>query len=225
MRLYFLDPTSRAAVNITSLRNSGYETRRIIAWEVKGLDSLIVIGNGTPDDKVIGVLSHYLDGNTVTGVVKPKEKMGLSAIDRLKTYLDSKINKIMVLIDQENRLLREFFDEALERLTQIGIDLTVEEEEMNRLRVCRCSLAGKRFEVIIVVNGLDDISTEKHTIEDHLIKSAGIEAKGSSKNSWNSLSKNEREEVFRKLKGKRGIIEDLFPQQVIGCKRLRNRNE
>lgn len=219
MKLYFLDPKSKTKINVARLRKSGYDIRRIIVESVKSLDALILICNGTPDDKVLGILSYHIDGGKIVGVVKP-EKIHLGALDQLKTYLGPKIQKIMILIDQEDLTLENFFNEALNRMVRIGINVSQEdisEEEIDRLKVCQCLLVQKGFEVIIVVNGLEEVCTDKHSIEDHLTKAAGIEVTENSKQSWNSLSRNERKDIFRGLKGKRKVIEELFPQQVSGC--------
>jgi len=222
MRLYFLDPSSRAAVNVTTLRKCGYNVRRIIVESVESLDALVVIGNGSPDDKVLGTLSYHLDGGKVVGVVKPGKMTRLSVLDQLKTYLSPKMKKIMILVDQENLSLDNLFNDALSRIRKIGINVS-DIEEMDRLRVYQCTLADKEFKVIIVVNGLEEVRTQTHAIEDHLTKAAGIDVTENAKQSWNSLAQNERNEVFRELKGKkRDAIEKLFPQQVSGCKCLKD---
>jgi len=220
MKLHFLDPKSRTAINVARLRKCEYNIRRIIVEGVKILDALILICNGTPDDMVLGILSYHIDGDKVVGVVKPEKKRHLGALDQLKTYLSPKIQKFMIIIDQEDLTLDKLFDETLNRMERIGINVS-NIEEMDRLKVFQSSLAGKRFEVIIVVNGLEEVCTKNHTIEDHLTKAAGIDVTENSKQSWNSLSQNERKDIFRGLKGKTKVIEELFPQQVSGCKRLK----
>jgi len=220
MRLYFLDPSCRAAVNVARLRRSNFDVGRLIAESAESLDALIVIGNGTPDDSILGVLSFHLDGYKTVGIVKPGEMTHLSVLDVLKTYLRPRIRKLMILIDQEDLTLDNLFDNALRRMRGTGISVD-HVEEMERLRVCRCSLAGRDFDVIIVANGLEEVSSQTHSIEDHLTKAAEIEVAENSKRSWRSLNRSEREEVFKRLQEKRiDEIEDIFPQQVSGCRRL-----
>ncbi|MGB9895573.1 MAG: hypothetical protein ACPLN2_06710, partial [Thermoproteota archaeon] len=51
---------------------------------------------------------------------------------------------------------------------------------------------SEKFNLIVVVNGLEEIKTKKHSIEDHLIKVAKTENLGNleefnnSKNAWES---------------------------------------
>jgi len=219
MRLSFLNPESRTAINVTRLRKYEYETNKIIVDWVKSLVTLVVLADGTPDDQMVGVLSYHLNGNQVVGVVKPTERTHLSVLYELKVYLNLGINKVMVLIDQEDLPLSNLFGQAEDIMKEIGIKLDTKEEK-DRVGVYQCSLASKKFEIIIVVNGLSEVCTDKHSIEDHLTKAAGIEVKGNSKDSWETLKSKHEEEVFRKFKRKRKEIEKLFPQQVSGFKRL-----
>lgn len=54
-------------------------------------------------------------------------------------------------------------------------------------------------------------------LDRHIVK----EVAENSKQSWESLSRSGREEVFRQLEGKEmDEIEGIFPQQVSGCRRL-----
>jgi len=221
MRLSLLSPESRTAINVTRLRKYGYDTAKMIVNWVKSLVALVVLANGTPDDKIVGVLSYHLNGDQVVGVVKPTEKTHLSALYELKVYLNLGFNKILVLIDQEDLSLSNLFTRAENTLKEIGINLDAIEEK-DRVRVYQCSLANKKFEIIIVVNGLSEVCTDKHSVEDHLTKAAGIKVSRNSKDSWENLSLNIREDVFRKLKGKIKEIEELFPQQFYGFKRLTN---
>lgn len=220
MRLYFLDPTSRTLINVARLRRCGYDVRRIIAQSVEILNALVVIGNGSPDDKVLGALSYHLDGGTIVGVVKPRGRTGLSVLDQLKTYVSRRIKKIMVLIDRDDSLLEQLFGNALDRIRGIGINVS-HIEEVNNLRVYQCTLGSRQFEVVIVANGLEEVGTTMHTIEDHLTTAAGIQVAENSKQSWNSLGRNRKEEVFRRLKEQgNNVIEKLFPQQVCGFRLL-----
>jgi len=224
MKLYFLNPESRAAINVTKLKKCGYETRRIIADWVESLAGLVVLANGTPDDQVLGVLCHHLDGDGAVGVVKPTEKTHLSVLYELKTYLNLKISKIVFLADQEELSIDDLFARAENVIRETGINFEVR-EELDRARTYQCCLASKEFGIAVVLSGLSEVCTNKHTIEDHLAKAAGIEVTGNSKDSWNRLSDEEREDVFRKLKGAGSQIQQLFPQQVYGLRFLRDEDE
>lgn len=225
MRLYFPDPTSAAAINVARLRKCGYDIGRIMAKNIQTetVDTLVVLCDGTPDDRVIGVLAHHLDGDNLVGVVKPAEKH-IAVIGQLTTYLGnllaSRFRKIMFLIDQESCSLEDLYTEAQVKMANAGVTFSLGEDD-NRLRVYDCSVTGGRtFQVIIVVNGLDDVSTANHCIEDHLARAANIEITGNSKHSWNSLNSNQQRQIFRNLNRELREVERLFPQQTSGCRCL-----
>jgi hypothetical protein len=226
MKLRFLYPTSRTAINVHRLKRCGYDTSRIIDQDLSASTSqLIVLGNGSPEDKVIGILSYHLDGNNVIAIVKPTSTR-LSVLDQLKTYLDLKFEKILLLVDQDDLNLNDLFDEAARRLGEIGVNAQErgDIEEIDRFRVYECALDNKRFEVIIVVSGLEEICASKHTIEDHLTKAAGIDITENSKDSWHAhMHSNPRDEedVFRLLQN-RDVVDVLFSQHISGCKCLEN---
>jgi len=48
------------------------------------MDALIIIGNGTPDDVVLLILTHKMDGDHVVGMTKPKERLGTDSISSIK---------------------------------------------------------------------------------------------------------------------------------------------
>jgi len=76
--------------------------------------------------------------------------------------------------------------------------------------------------LIIVINGLDDIRTGKHSIEDHLLKAAEMRSVDigdfeNSKAAWKSINHNLQLEIFNALKNNREMAKRVFPQQVQGC--------
>jgi len=218
MKLYPLDPTSRLATNIA--RISRTLRLNVIVTRVKQLDGLIIVANGTPDDIALSIICYHSNGDKVVGIVKPSGTR-LSVIDVLPMY--SRINKIMIIMDQEDQSLDSIFEEAQRKLTSKGFRITNKIDE-GRLRIYECEFGGRSIRLILVVNGLDEIQTSKHTIEDHLLKAAqifGIEIDFNFKNSkdaWRRL-KSYHEEIFRNLK-ERSII-DVFPQQFKGCEYLK----
>jgi len=216
MKLYPLDPSSRLAINIRKIsKKLGI---KVVVTKEENLDRMVVITDGTPDDMVFAIISHHLNGDKTIRIVKPSVTR-LDALDLIKTYLKLKINKIMFLIDQETDPLGQIFEKVKERLSDMGISID-NEKEGHRFRIYECRHAGKLFKVIIVINGLDDIPTERHAIEDHLIKIAKIEVKGSSKTTWWNLNQDKRDEVFKILKKDEKAVKQIFPQQIEGCKYL-----
>jgi len=225
LRFYFLSPTSATAKNISRLRKSSYEIRRIMIESIprKTLDKLIVLCNGTPDDRVLGVLAYHLNGNNIVGITKPIETR-LGALGLLASFLNYstplRFKKFLFLIDQETDLPDDLFINAETIMENSGITFIVD-ESFDRGRSYNCSVTGGReFEVVVVVNGLDDIPTTNHCIEDHLAKAKGLRVRGKSKDAWAALSSEEQRLVFRNLKGSVQTVEQLFPQQVHGCRIL-----
>ena len=224
MKLYFLDTTSKTAINVGTLKKSGYNVRRLIASIASTLDTLIVLGDDTPDDKVLGVIFHHLNGNKIVGIVKPQVTR-LGAIDQLKVYLKPNINRVMILLDQETTQLTNLIPEITSRIRCEGITIDEENqtETSERLKIYRCSFSNRNFELILVINGIDESPTGNHAIEDHLVKVADLEEEcrrtQNSKETWSSLTRVQQEGIFRSLQS-RNLVVDNFPQQVNGCKRL-----
>ena len=185
---------------------------------------MIVLGDGTPDDKVLGVIFHHLNGNKIVGIVKPQVTR-LGAIDQLKVYLKPNINRVMILLDQETTQLTNLIPEITSRIRCEGITIDEENqtETSERLKIYRCSFSNRNFELILVINGIDESPTGNHAIEDHLVKVADLEEEcrrtQNSKETWSSLTRVQQEGIFRSLQS-RNLVVDNFPQQVNGCKRL-----
>lgn len=194
------------------------------------LDTLVVIGDGTPDDIAFSIIAFHLKGDKIAGIVKPKEEKRIDCIGLIPAYLKGNIRKIIFLMDQEDESLHTIYEgiqKSLKNLAKCEIKIIDEEDESEkRLKVyeCKYKYGSKEFELILVINGLDEIHTDKHSIEDHLLKAAGmlkIEVGDSenSKEAWNSI-KDRHEDIFKELKKKRKIVEGVFPQQIQGCKYL-----
>ena len=79
------------------------------------------------------------------------------------------------------------------------------------MRIYTGKYGGKDFVLILVINGLDDIRTGKHNIEDHLLKAADemlsidIGDFENSKAAWKSINHNRQLEIFNALKNNREI--------------------
>jgi len=127
-------------------------------------------------------------------------------------------------MDQEEQDVDKIFEEAEKKLINAGFRISDKVEEV-RLSVYECEFGGRGLKIVLVVNGLDEVKTKKHAIEDHLLKAAktlGVEIGSfeNSKDAWRTLDRGDREYVFRRLKEDKRIVEDVFPQQVRGCKYL-----
>lgn len=115
MKLFFLEPSSRTAINVTRLNRCGYEIRRLIIDWTTEIAALVVLADGTPDDIVVGILSYHLNGEKVIGLVKSSKATPLGVFSQLKTYLSINIERILVLIDQEDKEPDELFIQVKER--------------------------------------------------------------------------------------------------------------
>ncbi|PUA34305.1 MAG: hypothetical protein B9J98_00185 [Candidatus Terraquivivens tikiterensis] len=219
MKLYPLSQASRTATNINNIsRRLGID---VLTFEPVTLNGIVILADGTPDDCAIAVIAYHLNGKKSVGVVKPEEKR-YDVFRYLPVYLKYKVDKIAVLIDQENEGLASVFNKIEKKVSETGIVIQNAAKE-RRLKVYRCRHGVKEFQLISIVNGLDEHPFERHTIEDHLLKVAEKlpEVKISSndpKKVWNEL-KDRQYEVYKKLKETKDI-EDVFPQQVKGLKCL-----
>ena len=214
MRLCLLDLKGRIAINIR--RWNKRLKLNVITDEAK-VDGIIVIGNGTPDDVAICLISYHLNGRRIIfGVVKPP-KTRISVLEYLKYYIKF-ADKILIVIDQEDDNIADIFEKIEDKLNSMGFKVKKSRNsEENRLMIYECEFGKREVMIVIVVNGLDEIETNKHTIEDHFIKGAkifGIKVGkfSNSKDAWKRLKDDEKVKVYKGLKENRKIIEDVFPQ-------------
>jgi len=217
MKLSFLYPTSKLATNITKFSRD-FRLEIVTKTSVK-ISTLVVITNGTPDDLVFTIISHCLDGESTVGILKPEEGTRDSVINLIPTYLGPHTKNILLIMDQEIESLENLLEKCSRKLREKGCRNI--REHGNRLNIYDCELGGKESKVILVINGLDEINTDSHCVEDHLIKFAEMKCKGSSKDSWEKLSKEEQNEIFKKLLDCREI-EKIFPQQFKAGQILRS---
>jgi len=198
--------------------------------DISDLDTIVVIADGTPDDIAFSIIAFHLNGDKIAGIVKPPGRTGLGVSNLIPTYLKGNIRKIEILMDQEDDSLTTIYERihnSQKKLAECDIKIIDEEDESEkRQKVYRCKYGSKEFELILVINGLDENPTDKHTIEDHLLKAAkilsiGIEDFGNSKEAWNSIEYH-HEKVFKELKARRKILESVFPQQIRGCEYLKS---
>ncbi|NQE45737.1 hypothetical protein C5S31_06935 [ANME-1 cluster archaeon GoMg2] len=171
MKLYTLDPSSRLATNIA--RISKRIKMNVLTFEPRSLDTLVVIGDGTPDDIAFSIIAFHSEVDKIVGIVKPGIR-GFGVIDLIPRYLKRNIRKILVLLDQDDYTLSTFhgkLQKSLKKVVTSEIKI-IDEDSEKRVRVYNGKYGGKEFELILVINGLDEIRTDQHTIEDHLLKAA-----------------------------------------------------
>jgi len=79
------------------------------------ITKVIILGNGSPDDIVMTILTHKFNGTTVVGICKP-EYLRMETIRAIKSIITAStdIRKILLVIYQETQKLSELKQE-LER--------------------------------------------------------------------------------------------------------------
>ena len=204
MRLYPLDPTSRLAINISSISRR-LSFRVLISYlpEVdRGLRGLILVTDGTPDDYVVALLSHHLNGEEAFAIVKPKRPR-FDALPLIPNYLSQLrgLSRIAIFMDQE----RDELEVIYERMKEI---LRGCEDNLVRDRLCfyNCLRGERKYEVVLIINGLNEVGSGRHTIEDHLLQAASrfldvdISDVVDSKDFWWNRLRNIHDEVYNRLR-------------------------
>jgi len=225
MKLYTSDSSNRLATNIARI-SKRIKMNVLTKFGPPGLDTLVVIGDGTPDDIVFSIIAFHSEADKIVGIVKP-EIRGFGVIDLIPRYLEGNIRKILVLLDQDDYILSEFYEKLQKRLQKVATsELEINDEDCEkRLRVYNGKYGGKEFELILVINGLDEIRTDQHTIEDHLLKAAEILSIDvgnfeNSKKAWQAIPERQLK-IFKELKTKGKLVGTIFQQQVKGCEYLK----
>lgn len=221
MRLFFLHPSSRALINVRRLKKYEYDTRRIVAMTAMALDKLIVLGDSSPEDEIVGIMSYHLNGRRTVGILKPEETAGMPALDYIREYTTGNVRKILFIMDQDGNSLDRFFELVEERLGRIGRVQPIENhDDDERVKLYTCHMSHRSVDIIVVASGSEDLDTPSHEIEDHLLLIAGIDGRiDDSKDQWRSLDESEREDVMRLLKD-RDLFEITFHQHICGCSYL-----
>ncbi len=226
MRLYPLNPTSRLAINISSIsRRLGF--RVLVSYlpgRDRGLRGLILVTDGTPDDYVVAILSHHLNGEEVFAIVKP-EKPRFDALSFISNYLSQLrgLSKIAIFMDQERDTLEAIYKKMKGILRGCDGNLV-----RDRLCFYKCLHGGRKYEVVLIINGLNEIGSGRHTIEDHLLQAArrfldvDISDVVDSKDFWWNRLRDMHDEVYNRLRtAGREEISRIFPQQFEGLKLLK----
>jgi len=186
MKLFPLNPTQRLAINLQKISRK-LKIQAITMKSDDNLKDIVIITTGTPDDIVFSIIAYHQNGRKIIGIVKP-EKTRLGAIDSIPKYIKHKIKNLMIIIDQEDEELKNLFAQVEKKFSSIGIRASLKDTR-DRVRLYKCTYATNNINIILVINGLDDIKTKMHTIEDHLIKAhVSLRETLCSKNHRNSIT-------------------------------------
>ncbi|RZN37908.1 MAG: hypothetical protein EFT35_05465 [Methanophagales archaeon ANME-1-THS] len=227
MKLYPIEPSSKLAAKISGVSKWIKMNVLIKNVDTFNLDTLVVIGNGTPDDIVVSIVAFHLNGDKIAGIVKPKTERRYGFINVIPLYLKDKARKVLALMDQEDdplNAISERIQTDWEELTKSALEV-IESEGEERVRIFKGKYGSKEFELILVINGLDAIHTDKHCIEDHLVSAAqqisiSVGDFEQSKAAWRSLSNDQQLRIYKELKAHRNLLERACPQQIRGCRYL-----
>jgi hypothetical protein len=182
------------------------------------INSLIVLGNGREDYVVVPLICYHLNGKKTTAIVKPTYTR-YGAIPTLKTIVKN-YKTIAFILDQESDDLSTLYDKIKEKLIEIGVQYEIIDKSVRgRLIHYECSLLDHWFKFVVIINGLDDVVSPSHKIEDHLVRLArltDITVQGDSKDAWNDLSEEERLEVFRSIYSGGRVVKEVFKQHFEG---------
>jgi len=225
MKLYPLEPSSGLVTNITRISKKIQMNVLIKHVDTRDLDTLVVLSDGLFDDIASSLIAYYLNGDKVAGIVKSK-RTRFGAIDLLPTYLKGNIRTIVFLIDQEADSLNTIYEEIQKRLEKLATgEINIIDEESEKVRVYKGKYGSREFQLILIINGLDEIHTDKHCIDDHFLEvakrlSMDIRDFENPEEAWNSLTRDQQLKIFKELKAYRKLVKSVFPQQVQGCKYL-----
>jgi hypothetical protein len=199
------------------------------------INKLIVLGDGTPDDITIFLVSHHLNGTETVGIVKPIEGTGTSTFLLVPSYLSANkmLKVILFVLDQENEPL-DSISEKFEKVIKKSVNYEfqcLQASDEGRVKLYQSIYGARELSLILVINGLSAIATEQHMIEDHFLK-LGSELGllnlpntiPNPKDYWHNAEKTTREAILQKLVRSKKTLELTFPQQIKGCGLLKDRN-
>jgi len=191
------------------------------------LNEVALLANGTPDDVALALAAHHLNGKHTIGVAKPPRSRGPEVVKAIPQYVKLGVKTVLLLIDQEEREVEEVLQLIGEKASQAGIKTEKPERKTadGRLTLYRCRHGTRRFNLVIIINGLEEISTKKHTVEDHLLKAAQpllktpTKIEDDPKTAWKRL-KQQHGQIYQKLREKLSLIRQIFPQHIKGLRLL-----
>ncbi len=87
----------------------------------------------------------------------------------LPTYISTlrTINTVIEVLDQEDDKLDDLYGNVEGVLRDLNIRYSLK-SELERVRLYECSIGSRKFNLVIIVSGLDDTTSKSHNIEDHL---------------------------------------------------------
>jgi len=242
MRLRLLEPIiGRVARHISAISRKLRLDVLALSPSAEPPDTLIILGDGEPDDYVMALVAWACDGERTAFITRPREMGITSAIRLLKeVYLPKAphLRRAIVVIDRHRKPLSDITDEALRALEQYGFEIRGHgESAQGWLKEFSCVWRPRaEIDILVLVNGMgkDDIYSED-TVEVHLLEAArhvlGQEAvegllreardeedkhgRANPERAWHrSLSRSEQWEVFRSLLKRPDLLRSIFRQHL-----------
>ena len=227
MKLRFTDPTHRLSQDTLSF------ARRLKAMEALDLspltskpNNLIIIANGCPDNRVILILAHILNGTITTDIAFPEYKQ-LSIFNYIHEYAKQGYNNIIVVIDQEDHELKQIYNEVKKRIQgTINTFTTPSQGNGKLIHLNFTTPTNHNINTTIIINGVNNPKFTKHTIEDHLLTIAEhtrqhtITDNTDPKTEWNKLDKDKQYKVYKTILTNKKLAEEVFKQHIQGLKQL-----
>lgn len=95
MRLYPIEQSGKLAAKIAGISKKIRMDVLIKEDRARERDTLVVIGNGTPDDITISIVASHLNGDKIIGIVKPKTERRYGFVNMIPVYLKDNVRKIL----------------------------------------------------------------------------------------------------------------------------------
>ncbi len=229
MKIDILSPIFKVKITqkLTNKISKSFKYNIIIDKVKEYIDSIIILGNGNVDDLAIPIVCYHLNSSKIVGIVKPDGRKRIETISDLSPYVSgNKIKKIALIMDQEGENLDEIYERIRNKLMNQNIRFEIIMEN-SRVKQYRCWHGSKQFDFILIISGLDNIATQSHKIEDHLVKGALELSKISnanllqdSKDTWNSIDAPLQKEILNYFVNNRVLSSEVFPQHFIGLQLL-----
>jgi stress-induced morphogen len=188
------------------------------------VQSVIVVGNGTPDEVVCLILCHKLNGENVVGITKPQEKLRIDSITpALELIRREKVKNLLIALDQERESLEELWKRIEGKFKEEKLKYKIESQE-EKFCAYTCSQAHYKFKILMTINGLNR-PYQKNTIEDHLLEFSREFLEEDANKALNNSNKDPKEawkklvdrhqEIYSSL-SKRGHdkMQQIFPQHI-----------
>jgi len=178
---------------------------------------IAVLGNGALDAQALTAVCSSLNHNSIVALVKPSETR-LAAVKYIRILSEQyrKAKSFLFIIDQERDELSSLKDELHSEVKKHFE--VINGKWTDRWMKCTCRLGDKVLTLWLVINGLDEFSWRRHSIEDHMLKAAmsiGIRVEGDDpKVVWEALSEEDKHKVFARLIRSKSLVMEAFPQHV-----------